>query len=501
MEGNERNFSIASYQKAVDGMIRTNNRNYSEWSRQGWQITKAYTQEEIQKIIEHGSFVEQQRLSRNFFNVDGFYRQTMVFLATLLKYTGILIPSPAYGKDLKTAHIQKKYYNAIDFVSKINFSSFFTECALRALVDGCYYGIVQRLDKNTFSVINLPYAYCASNFKDEQGRDVIEFNVSYFRTITDEDERERTLAAYPEEVSTAYNLWSTGKRSSPWVYVSTEVGICFPFFEGNPVLLNIIPATLKYGEALENELVKGKEEIRKIIVQEIPHLSDGRLLFEPEEAEEIHRGAVEMMRGDPNISVITSYGSVSSISAKTTADNINSALDGFLNNIYAQAGVSRQIFASDSIAGLEASLNSCTALMMYLANKFANFMTHLINRLYGNSNITFKYTILPVTYYNQDDFIKSSLNMANSGFSYIIPAVAMGITQKDLCDLRDLELEVLKLDERLKPLSTAFTQSANADNNAASQNPNKGEGAGRPALDPSERSEKTTANRESLERQ
>ena len=40
---------------------------------------------------------------------------------------------------------------------------------------------------------------------------------------------------------------------------------------------------IKYGEAVKLSKERDKEEIRKVIVQKIPHLNDGRLLFEPDE--------------------------------------------------------------------------------------------------------------------------------------------------------------------------------------------------------------------------
>ena len=44
------------------------------------------------------------------------------------------------------------------------------------------------------------------------------------------------------------------------------------------------------------EKKKDANEIKKILIQKIPHLADGTLLFEPVEAEEMHRGSVQMMK-------------------------------------------------------------------------------------------------------------------------------------------------------------------------------------------------------------
>jgi hypothetical protein len=93
------------------------------------------------------------------------------------------------------------------------------------------------------------------------------------------------------------------------------------------LFLNVIPATIQYDEALDNERERELEEIRKIIVQKIPHLTDGGLLFEPEEAVEIHKGTVGMMKNNKNVSVLTTYADVDAIVSKTTSDNVNNTLE------------------------------------------------------------------------------------------------------------------------------------------------------------------------------
>jgi hypothetical protein len=109
---------------------------------------------------------------------------------------------------------------------------------------------------------------------------VIEFDITYFNTIFDEEVREEVLSLYPPVVVRAYRRWQKGKRTSKWVIIPGEVGVCFSLFDGRPLFLNVIPATIEYDKAVETEQERDAEEIRKIIVQKIPHLTDGRLLFE-----------------------------------------------------------------------------------------------------------------------------------------------------------------------------------------------------------------------------
>ena len=482
---------ISSYSKAQTKMIATSDNTYGTLgtSRARYlERIRDYTPEKIERIITSGSLAEQQALSRNFFYKDGYYKQIIIHYATLLKYAGLLIPNPSLGKKLSTSHISKRYYNALDYVEKMNLPVFLTDCATRALIDGCYYGVIVQLDKQNFSVLDLPSGYCQTRYKDLNGDDLIEFDVSYFNSIVDLTAKEQALASYPKFIRDAYKKWQKQKSSNSWVIIPSDIGICFPFFDGRPLFLSVIPASLEYDDAIQTERDRDAEEIRKILVQKIPHLQDGRLLFEPDEAAEMHAGAVGMLKGNKNISVLTTYADVDAVVSKTTGESTSKTLEQIEKNIYAQAGVSGQIFSSTGSSTLDASIKNDIALMMYLANKFSRFITNSINRIYGNTNITFKYQILPVSIHNMDKFVDQSFKLSGSGYSYLLPVVALGLSQRDIVNLKELENDVLKLGEKLIPLSSSYTQS--------SDNP-----TGRPKLDDSEKAEKTIKNEESLDNQ
>ena len=511
-----RNFDLTSFSRAKDKMIATNELAYQshfDSVRNRVQRTRDYTPEEIANIISSGSLSEQQKLSRNYFYKDGYYKQIIIYYATLLKYMGLLIPNPSHGKNLSTSHIQKRYFNALDYVERMSLPVLLTNIAQRALVDGSYFGIKVETDKNHFQLIDLPAGYACSRFKDIDGNDIVELDVSYFATITDKQQREAALAAYPKIVSKAWKEFSKGKRDSKWLKLPKELGVCFPFFDGRPLLLNVIPATIDYDEAIAAEREREAEEIRKIIVQKIPHLNDGRLLFEPDEAEEIHHGTVGVMKGNKNISVLTSYGDVDAITSSASADRTENTLTRMEQNIYAQAGVTGQVFASTGSSSLETSLNNDLALMMYLANKFSRFITNVLNDTFSNGNISFTYRIMPVTYYNAASFVDSSFKLVGSGYSALMPALAFGLSQRDLVNIKDLENDVLKLGDRLKPLSTSYTQTGSDSGKEEDGDGKKGDDAskekpvetdidegGRPKKKEEDKADKTHKNEESLDK-
>ena len=513
-EAPSRNFSLDSFSKASKKMVATNDNAYSSIYQDPLRsrcLKREYTEQEILSIIDSGSLSEQQKLSRYYFHKDGYYKQILIHYATLLMYSGLLIPNPAPGKNLSTSHIQKRYYNAMDFVENMQLPTVLSNCALRALIDGTYYGVKAPTDKKSFVLIDLPSGYACSRFKDTKGNDIVEFDVSYFDKISDKEQQKTALAAYPKIVSKAYKEWSNQKRKSKWVMIPSDVGVCFPLFDGRPLFLSIIPATLEYDAAVATERERDADEIRKIIVQKIPHLTDGRLLFEPDEAEEIHSAAVGMMKGNKNLSVLTTYGDVDAIVSKTSADNTDSILSRFEQNIYAQGGTSKEIFAASGSSSLKTSLTNDLALMMHLAGKFSTYITNTINDMFANSNITFKYSILPISWHNQIDYADMAFKLVGSGYSILMPALAVGLTQRDLGNVKDMENDLLKLGEKLIPLSTSYTQSESGedgDKTDADQDPKQGEAkptlpqdeGGRPKKQGEDKAEQTIANEKSKEK-
>ena len=486
------NFDLASFKRSQSAMIATSDTAYgSRYGGAQWASrVKDYTEDEVKKIIESGSLLEQQRLSRNYFNKDGYYRQLILYYATLLKYTGLLIPNPTTGKNLSTSHIQKRYFQAMDYVDKMNLETILVEWAQKILVDGCFYGVISKVDKLHFAVLALPTAYCQTRFKDIAGNDLIEFDVSYFNTILDKENKRAALAAYPDVIVSAYRKWDKGKLPSKWIVIPSDIGICFPMLDGRPFFLNVIPSTIKYDEAVATEQEREKEEIRKILVQKIPHLNDGRLLFEPDEAEEMHRGAVGMVRNNQNTTVLTTYADVDSIVSRGSTENAGrNTLESMKQNIYSQAGVSGEIFAATGGNTTETSIKYDTAIMMYLANKFSRFITNIINDNFANSNISFKYTILPITHQNEAKYIDGSYKLATAGYSLIVPALAQGLSQRDLVNIKDLENDVLGLTDKLIPPKTSFTDGGE-----------QGSEGGRPTKESGDKKDQTIKNEESIEK-
>lgn len=452
---------LSTFKKSQTAMVAINDRAYS--SKYGInrysETLKEYTAEDVDKILASGSSSALLNLSRTFFTKGGIYKRIVLHYATLLKYVGLLTPIVSSKQNVSSANIQKRYLQAMNFITNSNIPLLCQTWSQKALVDGVYYGLLISKSKEKFVLIDLPGSFCRTRYKDLEGRDIIEFKLSYFSTFIEEDERENVLAAFPKFFTTAYRKFKAGKIGE-WLIIPADMGICFPFIDGRPFFVDIIPDIMIYDKVVDTELEGALDEIKKILVQKIPHLNDGTLLFEPEEATEMHDGAVGMTKNNKNFSVLTTYADVECISSNPRAETSKNTVEQMAQNIFNQAGITGQVFGATGSSSIPSSLTNDVSLMMSIANKYASFITWLLNSLFANKEVQFKYQFLPVTYHNEKDYVDSALKMANSGYSFLIPSIAMGVDQRDLVTIKDLENDVLNLKEKLIPLTTSYTQGA-----------------------------------------
>lgn len=445
-----------------------------------------WTPELVSETLTKGSLETRRKLSRHYFYTNGLYRETLTYYATLLTYMGILIPSPQNNVKINSKKVQKNYSAALDFLKKSSIQNKCFNWALDILIYGGYHGIISD-KKDRLVVMDLPPIYCRSLYTTEDDEDVVEFNLSYFNTISDENVKKKALNCFPSYISKAYKKYSKGDIDE-WFMLPPETTISYSLFGSNgPPFLDLIPAIIGYENDLEMDRKRNKEELKKIIVHKIPHLTDGTLLFQPPEVKVMHDGVCEMLAGNENIDVFTTYGEAELLNTKTSNDSHVSNTESSRQDIFMKAGVSQELFSATASSALPASTRRDLAFCMTMANKFSTVITKTINRLFGAKNLSFSYIFLPISYQNQYDYVDKALSLANGGYSLFAPAAAMGIDQKDLIDLKNLE-NTLGLNDILKPLNSAFQQSGNDSNGDGDTS------RGAPELPLDQKSDKTITN-------
>ena len=258
------NFSLTEFQKSYSNMVSVTLGNLLEgYNRRGIERLKEYTIADIENIVNNGSLEDKRKLSRTFFIKDGFYKKIIMHYAYLSKYCGLLVPNTTFGSSLSDSAVKKRYKLSIDYIEDMHLQKFFGEVSVAALVNGAYFGVVNEISQKKFNIIELPQKYCTSRYKDLNGKDIIEFDLTYFNSIS-ESERKAVLKSFPKCFAKAFKDFENGGKS--WFFVPTNISVYFSFLDGRPAFLDIIPATIYYDTAIANELEKEAEEIKKIIV-------------------------------------------------------------------------------------------------------------------------------------------------------------------------------------------------------------------------------------------
>lgn len=285
---------ITVFKKAFKDMIASSNAAYVKSdAREVRRRNHRYTKDEIIRIVEFGDAVQRAELSEFFFSVSGLYKRIILHYATFLTYSWILSPHLKNANDsIKDKKNSAAYYKAASFCSDFQIEK---RCALFArdiLVKGAYYGLIYN-ENDRVAIQDLPFEYCRSRYKNRDEVDIVEFSMKFFDTITDDELRKEILGTYPKVVQKGYYDYKH-KNKDCWIFLPAEIGVYFKFFDEKPFFLDLIPLLDDLDDYKEIDKKRNLQALKRILVQKIPH--DGmKLVFEPEEAEEMHAGAIEML--------------------------------------------------------------------------------------------------------------------------------------------------------------------------------------------------------------
>ena len=196
-----------------------------------------------------------------------------------------------------------------------------------------------------------------------------------------------------------------------------------------------------------------------------------------------------MLRNNPDVDVFTSLAETEILDLQDSKQANRDNLEKMERSVYNEAGVSKNLFASDGTTALDYSQVADFALAYDISKIFATFLTYHANRKFSDKKFFLEVTILPITHYNREKIFNLYLQGAQYGYSKIIAGVAAGMKQSNLLNLITLENDYLDLASKMVPLQSSHTSSGKE-----TAEDDKG---GAPKKDGMEKSDKTRQNEES----
>ena len=470
--------------------------------------------EAILENIDRGNLRELRDTSNFFFNISGIYSRLCKYLANLYRYDWLLTPYLADQKDEKTkAKVLTNYDKILNFLDSFRVKKFFSEAALKVVINGAYYGYIVQQDGGMTVIQELPVNYCRSRYKVE-GRPVVEFNMKYFdEQYKTPEQRERILKVFPKEFTQGYKAYKEGKLipdypgdTSGWYLLDTDFAFKFNLYESDyPVLISVIPAILDLDAAQELDRKKMAQQLLKIIIQKMPLDKNGDLVFDVDEAQELHNNVVSMLGKAIGVDVLTTFADVdvADMADRNTVSSIDQ-LEKVERTVYNESGTAQNLFNTNGNIALDRSILNDEASIWGLILQFEDFLNYLIKDFNTSpKKYLFKIQILPTTIYNYKDLSKQYKELTSLGYSKMLPLIALGQTQSAILATAYFENEVLNLAQYLIPPMSSNTMSADAlknkDGSTQKQNKTSEENkGGREEKPDNEKSDKTLANRESM---
>ena len=460
--------------------------------------------EEVLRAIHFCDLERMREISNYFYKISGIYQRLCRYMAYMYRYDWLV--TPYYTDSIKPEKLLDSFNKVLTYLDKFQAKKFFGDVALKVIKNGCYYGyLVAR--NGTVVVQELPPKYCRSRFT-VNGQPAVEFNMKYFNEMfTNVEQRAKILKVFPPEFEKGYKLYKQGKLKpdfpgddSGWYLL--EVGSVIKFNlngEDFPPFIAVIPAIIDLDAAQDLDRRKMQQQLLKIIIQKMPIDKNGDLVFDVEEAQQLHNNAVQMLSKAIGIDVLTTFADVE---VADMADNKTSTttddLEKVQRTVYNEAGVSQMQFNTDGNIALEKSILNDQASMWNLIQQFETFLNTLLIPYNRNpKKVTYRAQILPTTIYNYKDLAKQYKEHTQLGYSKMLPQIALGQAQSAILATAYFENDILDLVNVFIPPLMSSTMNAEVLNRNKTGGQSNGE-AGRPEKADDEKSTKTIQNRESM---
>lgn len=505
------------------------------------------SKQNVLMAIARGDIDKLRQISNFFYRTSGIYMRLCKYMANLYKYDWFITPyiqgcqglikdpdqdiyAPEQIKSRKKSF--NSFFKILDYYENIHIKALCNQIALKVLRNGVYYGyLIPQSD--TMAIQQLHPRYCRSRMK-VNNEPVVEFKMSWFDDMyPDRERRDQVLKLYPKDFKRGYGLYHAGKLppafpgdDAGWYMLDPEYSVKFNLNEQDyPVFVSVIPAIIDLDQAQDLDRKKMAQQLIKIIIQRMPLDKNGDLVFDVDEAQELHNNAVQMLKRAIGIDVLTTFADVdvADMADKSTTTSMDE-LQKVERGVYLQAGTAEALFNSDGNLALTNSILNDESSMYTLVCKFEA----LLNRIYGlefkkNKHFYCRVQILPTTIYNYKEVAKLYVDQAKMGYSKMLPAVALGQSQSSILANMFFENDILDLVSSMVPPLTSNTMNSDAlvtrkqnqNNQQQSQSQsqpqqqkqsNQGGGkidkeeksVGRPQKPDEQKSDKTIANRQAM---
>ena len=475
---------------------------------------KLADKEYVVDAIQRGDLDKMREISNFYYAVNGIYARILRYMAFMYRYDWFLTP---YIQDekMKQDKVIEAVMKVLRALDSVGVKKRCGEIAFQVLLNGVYYGY--KIENADFiSLQELPPKYCRSRWTIGD-HPVVEFNMAFFDDQFRETTlRQKMLKLFPKEFEIGYKLYKQRKLlpqfpgdGEGWYILDHEKTVKFNANNRDfPMFIAMIPDLIDLDEGKDLDKKRTIQRLMKLLIQQMPIDKNGDLIFDPDEATDLHANAKRMLQDIFGLDVLTTYADVSVESMLDT--NASTAqtddLARWERQVYNSSGISQQLFNSDNSVALEKSIINDGAALYNLILQFQTFLNQIATKFDKRNKITYNVQILPTTQYNYQELAKMYKEQMQLGFSKMLPQIALGQSQSSILATAYFENDILDLiNVFIPPLMSStmngdiLTRKQNVNTGKGGPTSGEGEGGGRPTNESKGKvtTEKTIQNQES----
>lgn len=456
-------------------------------------------------------------ISNYFYESSGIYQRLCKYLATLYRLDWYVVPySIDLSKDQQDSKkLLKDFSKVLLYLDQSQIKRVFSNITLDIIKEGVFYGIIVDFG-NKFAIQKLPAQYCRVRFYS--GPDpVVELNLRFFDAyFPNVQQKMKVLKTFPKYIQEAYVKYKQGKLKGDypgdttcWVALdSAAIRLSLDDGTGSgdglPMLASVIPSIIDLDSAQELDRQKTMQQLLKIIVQKLPLDKNGDLIFDVDEARDIHNNAVAMLKRAVGVDVLTTFADIEKIDTKDNSSTTSTDdLEKVERTVYNNAGISHNIFNAEGNLAVTNAILADEASMRIIPELYSTVLSRIVEKFNSKNKYWFRVQVCETTQFNYKELSKMYKEQTSLGFDKFLPAIALGQPQSAILASLTFENDILHMAERMIPPMSSNVMSArslttqgksnSSDNNNSQNSQNE---AGRPKKDQQDLSDKSIANRE-----
>ena len=204
----------------------------------------------------------------------------------------------------------------------------------------------------------------------------------------------------------------------------------------------------------------------------MPLDKNGDLVFDVDEAQQLHNNAVNMLQKAIGIDVLTTFADVdvADMADRNTTTTVDD-LEKVERTVYNEAGVSQMQFNTDGNIALEKSILNDEASMYNMLVQFEAFLNDLIAKFNKRpKKIYYRVQILTTTIYNYKEMAKLYKEQMQLGYSKLLAQIALGQSQSSILANAYFENDILDLVNVFIPPMMSSTMNSDVLNRVNQQN-------------------------------